>query len=79
MLRAEQEYHLREAAFCDDAERRCEHRGVVRWLGEWLSGATQIRYAAQLREKLSPHEVPEPKTGTPWMEDDGLGGEEVTA
>lgn len=73
VLRAEQAYHLQAAAFSNDAEKRGEHRGVVRWLDEWLSGATAARYAVQVREKLNLNRGVEiPVDGTPWMEGDGL-------
>lgn len=74
MLRAEQEHHLREAAFCSDEAMRYQHVGVVRWLDSVLSGTMMSRYAYQAKERLEPQSVLEeaPEKGTPWMEEDGL-------
>lgn len=75
MLRAEQEAHLRAAAFSNDPEQRAQHRGVFRWLNEWLEGSTLARYAEQAREKLGIHEEGrpgEPEGGSAYMESDGL-------
>lgn len=78
-MQAERDFHLREAAFSSDAEMRSQHRGVVRWLEEWLSGATEARYSLQARERLGMplvDGVPEdPNDGSPWMESDGTEGE----
>lgn len=78
MLRVEQEFHLREAAFCEDADLRAQHRGVFRWLEEFLNGTLTARYAHQAREKLGLAETPAglPTGGSDYMEGDGLGEEE---
>ena len=76
VLEAEQAHHLREAAFSDDPELRLEHRGVYRFLEEFLSGTMLERYAMQAREKLGLTEAEEPKGGSPYMESDGLPEEE---
>lgn len=77
MLEAERDHHLREAAFSSDAELRSQHRGVVRWLEEWLTGATELRYAQQARERLGLRPeagLPDDTEGSPWMESDGTDG-----
>lgn len=72
VLRAERDSHLRAAAFSSDAEMRLQHRGVVRWLEEWLLGATEARYAMQARERLGlPPDEPSPDAHL-YMESDGL-------
>lgn len=77
MLRAEQGYHLQAAAFCEDAELRAQHRGVWRWLEEFLSGSLVERYAHQARERLGLDEpVGVPIGGSEYMESDGLAAEE---
>jgi len=77
VLEAEKAHHLREAAFSNDPELRLEHRGVYRFLEEFLNGAMLERYATQAREKLG---LTEPKEeqggGSPYMESDGLPEEE---
>jgi hypothetical protein len=52
------------------------HRGIFRWLEEWLAGGILARQAAKAREKLDLHDDPDgvPETGSPWMEEDGLDG-----
>ena len=72
MLAAEQAAHLRGAAFSSDPEERLEHRGVARFLEEFLNGIMLARYAEQARQKLGIEEPEEPEAGNPWMESDGL-------
>jgi hypothetical protein len=78
-LRAEQEHHLRAAAFADDANARLEHCGVVRWLDEVLTGVLPERYAKLANDELGLAEVDEVLAGAPggseYMESDGLSEE----
>lgn len=78
MLKAEQDYHLRAAAYSEEDGLRAEHRGVVRWIDEVLSGMMQARYAWQAKERLGAASATErePADGSPWMEGDGLPVEE---
>ena len=73
MLQAEVSYHLQEAALCSDESKRLEHRGVVLWLREFMSGITLARYAEQAQQKLGLVEEPGlPQGGSDYMESDGL-------
>lgn len=72
----ERAHHLHEAAFSEDAERRAQHRGVVVWLDEVLSGVMMARHEQEARAKLDVHPpIGLPEAGTPWMESDGLNEE----
>lgn len=73
----EREHHLHEAAFSEDAELRAQHRGIVLWLDEVLSGAMMARHEAEARAKLnlSQPSTGLPETGTPWMEGDDYEGQ----
>ena len=74
VLEAERDYHLRAAAFCEEAELRAQHRGVLRWLEEWMSGALLDRYRLQAEARLGLAEAEKADAdGSPWMESDGLG------
>ena len=78
VLRAEQQDHLREAAFSNDETLRMQHAGVVRWLEEWLSGNLIERYAEQARQRLAAEEKPKvgvPTGGSEFMESDGMDAE----
>lgn len=78
VLEAEAAYHLQVAAFSNDASDRDQHRGVYRWLQEFLNGTLLDRYAAQAREKLALETpVGAPEGGSDWMESDRLGPEEA--
>lgn len=71
---AELEFHLQEAAFSDDADLRSQHRGVVRFLRELLSGSLMANYEQKARVRLGLDNTPGlPENGNPYMDSDGLG------
>jgi len=74
VLRAEQAFLLREAAFSSDAEARLEYRGAFKWVEAFLNGVVMAKYAEQAKDRLreaSPEEGI-PVGGSPYMDPDGL-------
>jgi len=61
------------AAFSNDGSDRDQHRGVYRWLQEFITGTLLDRYAEQAQQKLG-IEVPlgAPEGGSDYMQSDGL-------